>query len=75
VAPAEFKQVTVLFADVVLQEEATRVAVDVRERDGIDLRLRVGLNSGEVIAGSAMPPWVNRSAWLSGWSRWPRRVA
>ncbi len=34
-----------------LQEEATRLAVDVRERDGIDLRLRVGLNSGQVIAG------------------------
>ncbi len=34
-----------------LQEEATRLAVDVRERDGIDLWLRVGLNSGEVIAG------------------------
>jgi adenylate cyclase len=34
-----------------LQEEATRLAVDVRNRDGIDLRLRVGLNSGEVIAG------------------------
>jgi adenylate cyclase len=34
-----------------LQEEATRLAVDVSERDGIDLRLRVGLNSGEVIAG------------------------
>src|SRR3984893_53785 len=34
-----------------VQEEATRLAVDVRERDGIDLRLRVGLNSGEVIAG------------------------
>ncbi len=34
-----------------LQEEATRLAVDVRKRDGIDLRLRVGLNSGEVIAG------------------------
>jgi adenylate cyclase len=34
-----------------LQQEATRLAVDVRERDGIDLRLRVGLNSGEVIAG------------------------
>jgi adenylate cyclase len=33
------------------QQEATRLAVDVRERDGIDLRLRVGLNSGEVIAG------------------------
>ena len=34
-----------------VQQEAKRLAVDVRERDGIDLRLRVGLNSGEVIAG------------------------
>ena len=34
-----------------VQEEVKRLAVDVRERDGVDLRLRVGLNSGEVIAG------------------------
>ncbi|HYB38326.1 MAG TPA: adenylate/guanylate cyclase domain-containing protein [Mycobacterium sp.] len=34
-----------------VQQEATRLAVDVGERDGIDLRLRVGLSSGEVIAG------------------------
>ncbi|HYQ36125.1 MAG TPA: adenylate/guanylate cyclase domain-containing protein, partial [Mycobacterium sp.] len=34
-----------------MQEEAKRLAVDVRERDGVDLQLRVGLNSGEVIAG------------------------
>ena len=34
-----------------LQEEAQRLAVDVRERDGVELQLRVGLNSGEVIAG------------------------
>ena len=34
-----------------IQEEATRLAVDVRERDGLELRLRVGLNSGQVIAG------------------------
>ena len=34
-----------------VQEQATRLAVDVGERDGIDLRLRVGLNSGEVTAG------------------------
>ncbi len=33
-----------------IQEEAERVAVDVRERD-VDLLLRVGLNSGQVIAG------------------------
>jgi adenylate cyclase len=27
-----------------VQEEAKRLAVDVRERDGVDLQLRVGLN-------------------------------
>jgi class 3 adenylate cyclase len=34
-----------------VQEEAKRLAIDVRERDGVELQLRVGLNSGEVIAG------------------------
>jgi class 3 adenylate cyclase len=34
-----------------VQEEAKRLAVDVRESDIVDLRLRVGLNSGQVIAG------------------------
>ena len=34
-----------------VQEEAKRLAVDVQERDGVELQLRVGLNSGEVIAG------------------------
>jgi class 3 adenylate cyclase len=34
-----------------IQQEATRLAVDARERDGLDLRVRVGLNSGEVVAG------------------------
>ncbi len=34
-----------------VQEEAKRLAVDARNRDGVDLQLRVGLNSGEVIAG------------------------
>jgi class 3 adenylate cyclase len=34
-----------------VQEEAKRLAVEVHDRDGIDLRLRVGLNSGQVIAG------------------------
>src|SRR6516162_7970113 len=33
-----------------IQEEATRLAAEVKERDGVDLQLRVGLNSGEVIA-------------------------
>jgi len=34
-----------------VQEEVQRLAADVRERDGVDLQLRVGLNSGQVIAG------------------------
>ena len=34
-----------------IQEEAKRLAAEVQDRDGIDLRLRVGLNSGQVIAG------------------------
>ena len=34
-----------------VQDEATRLAAEIRDRDGVDLRLRVGLNSGEVIAG------------------------
>jgi class 3 adenylate cyclase len=34
-----------------VQEEAKRLASDVRERDGVELQLRVGLNSGQVIAG------------------------
>ena len=34
-----------------VQEEARRLATDVRECDGVDLQLRVGLNSGQVIAG------------------------
>jgi adenylate cyclase len=34
-----------------LQQAAQRLAIDVRDLDGVDLRLRVGLNSGQVIAG------------------------
>src|SRR6202021_3169068 len=34
-----------------LQDEANRFAAEVQRRDGVDLRVRVGLNSGQVIAG------------------------
>src|ERR1700722_11905787 len=34
-----------------IQEEVTHLATQGARRDGIDLRLRVGLNSGQVIAG------------------------
>jgi class 3 adenylate cyclase len=38
-------------AALAIQDEAKRLAVEVDRRDAIDLRLRIGLNSGEVIAG------------------------
>ena len=63
-----------------IQEEAKRLAADVQDRDGMDLQLRVGLNSGQVIAGEigsgdlGYTAMVSRSGWRSGWSRWPRRV-
>ena len=34
-----------------VQQETKRLAVNVRERDDVELQLRVGLNSGQVIAG------------------------
>ena len=34
-----------------IQDEASRLACEVDARDGIDLQLRIGLNSGQVIAG------------------------
>ena len=34
-----------------VQDEAKRLAEEVQRRDGVDLRLRIGLNSGQVIAG------------------------
>jgi class 3 adenylate cyclase len=34
-----------------IQEETAQLAAEVKHRDGVDLQLRVGLNSGQVIAG------------------------
>ena len=38
-------------AALAIQEEAKRLAAEVARRDGVALRVRVGLNSGRVIAG------------------------
>src|SRR4051794_41518091 len=38
-------------AAVEIQEDVNRLAAEVARRDGVTLRLRVGLNSGRVIAG------------------------
>jgi adenylate cyclase len=52
-APAALEDhaVRACLAALSIQEEAARLAAEVKDRDGIDLRLRVGLNSGQVIAG------------------------
>jgi adenylate cyclase len=34
-----------------IQEEVARLAVEIQRHDGVDLQLRIGLNSGQVIAG------------------------
>ena len=34
-----------------IQKEVERLAVEVHDRERVDLRLRVGLNSGQVTAG------------------------
>ena len=34
-----------------IQKQTKQLAVEVKARDGVELRLRVGLNSGQVIAG------------------------
>jgi serine/threonine protein kinase/class 3 adenylate cyclase len=35
-----------------MQDETVRLAAEVEDRDGIELHLRIGLNSGQVIAGA-----------------------
>ena len=67
-------------AALAIQEETKRLAAEVRRRDGVDLRLRVGLNSGRVIAGEigsgvrVTPRSGEQVGWRSGWSRSPRRA-
>jgi len=53
-APVAFEDhaVRACLAALGVQEEAKRLAVDVHERDSVELQLRVGLNSGRVIAGA-----------------------
>ena len=52
-APAALEDhaVRACLAALAIQQEAKPLAVDAQDRDGIELKLRVGLNSGEVIAG------------------------
>ena len=52
-APAALEDhaVRACLAGLAIQEEAKQLAVDVQDRDGVELWLRVGLNSGQVIAG------------------------
>ena len=66
-------------AALAIQEEAHRLAVEVQHRDGVALQLRVGLNSGRVIAGEIGSGSVGyaatgQSGSRSGWNRWRPRA-
>src|ERR1700736_4429871 len=52
-APVAFEDhaVRACLAALGIQEEIARLAADVRAHDSVDLAMRVGLNSGQVIAG------------------------
>ncbi len=49
--PLEDHAIRACLAALRVQEEAKRLAVDVQDRDGVELQLRIGLNSRQVIAG------------------------
>ncbi len=61
-----------------IQDEVARLTAEVERCDGVGLQLRVGLNSGQVVAGEigsgawVTPPSASRSGWRSGWNRWRR---
>ena len=64
-------------AALAIQDETKRLAAEVQRRDGVALQMRVGLNSGRVIAGDigsgSLGLRRNRGApsgWRSGWNRW-----
>ena len=67
-------------AALAIQQEANRLAGELQRRDGVALRLRVGLNSGRVIAGEigsgawGTPRPASRSGLRSGWNRWRPRA-
>ena len=63
-----------------IQKEVGIVAAGVKRLNDITLQLRIGLNSGQVIAGESAPalrvtqPSAIRSAWPNGWSLLRRRA-
>ena len=52
-APAALEDhaIRACLAALAIQDEAAQLAIEIQDRDGVELQLRIGLNSGQVIAG------------------------
>ena len=76
----EDKAIRACLAALGIQDETAELAAEVKDRDSIDVWLRVGLNSGQVIAGEIGSGPFGYTAvgeqvgMAQRWNRWHRRV-
>ena len=64
------------YAALKMLDDVGEYAAELRRKHGLNFSTRIGINSGEVVAGArsaraATPRSATRSAWRSGWRRWP----
>ena len=68
------------YAALAMQTAMRHYAEQVRHAQGLELQMRVGLNSGEVVVRAIgtdlhmdYPPWARPRTWRRAWSTWPPR--
>ena len=66
------------YAALRMLDDIAEYAAELRRKHGLNFSARIGINSGEVVAGAIGERTMattrrsaTRSAWRSGWRRWP----